>query len=440
MPIRVSARPLAAAVAAITCVLLVAGCTLLAGPLASPTPVVPSLTPAFGLTWARAPKVELPADAFAVSSHPPTGPANPDTAGHPGNFPGQAIIEGVATSPGGDRLVAVGYGGLAGNWQALAWTSTDGVSWQLVSIDERIGSFAVAVAAAPGGGFAAVGRVGSVAAAWHSSDGQSWTAATVASLVMRDAGGPPTSRTADQAERMTSVLGTTDGLLAGGSVGPELGGDHRARFWHSTDGGATWQPVVGSDAVSADAEVASIAPGAGGAGFVALGRLGTLGQATASIAWTSADGFTWRRSDDPALAAGRANAVAAGPGGGLVAVGSDADEREAVAWTSPDGTTWTKAPTETSRLHSGEKIRMTGVVGTASGLVGIGNYVGLQYGTGTSWLSSDALHWTIAPDQPTFGQGEPEAVIAWRDSLVIVGSRGAPDNYIPTVWLSPGLP
>jgi hypothetical protein len=83
---------------------------------------------------------------------------------------------------------------------------------------------------------------------------------------------------------------------------------------------------------------------------------------------------------------------------------------------------------------------MTDVVTTPAGFVGVGNYVSLQYGTGTSWLSRDGLAWTQAPDQPTFGQGEPEAVLAWRDRLVIVGSRGAPDNYIPTVWLSPGLP
>jgi hypothetical protein len=50
------------------------------------------------------------------------------------------------------------------------------------------------------------------------------------------------------------------------------------------------------------------------------------------------------------------------------------------------------------------------------------------------------LHWTQAPDQPTLGQAEPEAITTWHNQLVIVGSRGAPDNYIPSIWLSPALP
>ena len=420
--------------------LLLASCSLLASPSPTTGPVLPSLTPAFGLTWARATDVELPADAFAVSSHPPTGPAGPDTAGHPGNFPGQAIIEDVAASPSGDRLVAVGYVGIAGDWRARAWSSTDGIHWALVTIDDRSGSFAMAVAAAPGGGFAAVGRVGREAAGWRSDDGRTWSAATVGSLVMGDDGGAVASRGPDDAERMTSIVSTPDGLIAGGSVGPEVTGQAglRARFWRSPDG-ARWTPVPDEAARFDGAEVEAILAVPGGRGFVAVGGRGAAGFAISSLAWTSTDGTSWQRVDSPALETGRVHAVAP-LGSGFVAVGSDADEREAVSWTSADGVTWTKAPTEASRLHSGEKIRMTDVVATPEGLVGVGNYVGLQYGTGTSWLSSDGLRWTMAPDQPTFGQGEPEAIIAWRDHLVIVGSRGAPDNYIPTVWLSPGLP
>jgi hypothetical protein len=417
------------AVVAAVVATLVGACT----GLASPTrPVLPSLTPTYGLTWAMAPDVELPSDAFEVSSHPPTGPAGPDTAGHPGHFPGQGIIEDVAVSPSADRLVAVGYVGIAGDWRARAWTSTDGATWRLAAIDDHTLSFAVSVAAGPDGGFVAVGHIGPVAAAWRSSDGLTWTAASVDSLVMSDAGGAPTSRTPDQAERMTAVVATPGGLLAGGSVGPELGG-RRARFWSSTDG-AAWAAVADQPAVFDGAEVEAIT--VSGHGIVAVGDAGPA----RSLAWTSSDGEHWDRVDDQALARGHVVSAVVAPPVGYVAVGSVNDEREAAAWTSPDGQAWTLAPTEPSRLHSGEKIRMTDVVATDQGLVGVGNYVGLQYGTGTSWLSSDGSHWTMAPDQPTFGQGEPEAVITWRDRLVIVGSRGAPDNYIPTVWLSPGLP
>jgi hypothetical protein len=422
--------PIVTAVRALTLALLAGACSLAPGPSATPSRLPQAtLTPVLGLTWAMAPDVERPADAFAVSSNPATGPEHPDTAGHPGNFPGQAIIDDVAA--GADRLVAVGFSGIAGDWRARAWASTDGLSWKLATIDDRTGSFAVRVTANPTGGFVAVGRAGREAVAWVSSDGSSWRRASVGSLV---ASGE--ARPAAESERMTAVVATSSGLLAGGSVGPEQGpGD--ARFWTSADGRA-WQPMADVPATFRNAEVVDIT--AVGTGLVALGRLGGAARPTGSIAWISrTDRGEWERVDDPALAAGLAVSVA-DSGTGMLAVGSDLDEREAVAWSSVDGRAWTKAPTETSRLHSGEKIRMTDVVATADGSVAIGNYVGVQYGTGTSWLTTDGLHWMMAPDQPTFGQAEPEAVISWRDRLVIVGSRGAPDNYIPSVWLSPDLP
>jgi hypothetical protein len=41
------------------------------------------------------------------------------------------------------------------------------------------------------------------------------------------------------------------------------------------------------------------------------------------------------------------------------------------------------------------------------------------------------------PDEASFGQGEPQAVIPDGSGYVATGTVGAPDNYIPTVWLSP---
>jgi hypothetical protein len=88
----------------------------------------------------------------------------------------------------------------------------------------------------------------------------------------------------------------------------------------------------------------------------------------------------------------------------------------------------------------GEKIRMTDVVLTDQGFVAIGNFVGVQFGEGTSWRSADGATWLQAPIQAALGQGEPEALVAWRDRLVVVGSRGAPDDYIPSAWISPNVP
>lgn len=382
----------------------------------------PSATPAVpGLSWVQARAVARPDDAFAGASAAPTAPTGPGTAGHPGHFAGQAIVDDVARV--GDRLVAVGYVGLRGSWTALAWTSDDADRWDLATIDPSPGSFAVSVAvgASTDGRIVAVGRSGGSPVAWDSADGRNWERRSV-----------PTLSEGAEWERMVAVVPTAAGFLAGGSMGPELG-DRHARFWRSADG-VTWSAVP-DDLAFAGAEVVSIV--AHGNGFVALGRLGTGQRGIGSIAWVSEHGVDWHRVDSPALASGLAVAVASAPDG-LVAVGSDLDEREALAWRSADGTTWERAPTEESRLYHGAKIRMTDVISLGGdGFLAVGNYVGMQYGTATSWLSPDGLAWRRAPGYPALEQGEMLAVTVGPHGLVAVGSFGAPDNYIPTIWRGP---
>jgi hypothetical protein len=394
-------------------------------PSASSGPVhAPTSPPAFGLTWGLVEDVERPEAAFSFPSNLPTAPTGPNTPGHPGNFPGQSILKDVAL--GGDRLVAVGYTAIHGVGKADAWTSTDGTHWALSEIDATPGSFSVSIVASRAGGFVAVGRSGSAAAAWTSADGAAWRRASVAGHA--GAGGEPV------AERMTIVVAGEDGFLAGGSSGPELL-DRRARFWTSPDGRA-WKAVADADAFDG-VEVAAITRVGGG--YLAMGRLGDGQRGTGTVVLRSDDGADWRRIDDEALGSGLAVAVVATEDGYL-AVGSDLDEREAVVWASEDGVAWSRAPQETSRLHFGEKVRMTDVLVTGVGYVGIGNFVGVQYGTGTSWLSTTGYSWVQGPLQAALGQGEPEAMLAWGDRLVAVGSRGAPDNYIPSVWISPNEP
>jgi hypothetical protein len=366
--------------------------------------------------------VARPDEAFAGASAAPTVPTGPGTAGHPGHFPGQAIVDDVAQAD--ERLVAVGYVGVRGSWTAISWTSADGDRWSLGSIDDAPGSFAVslAVAAGAGGRIVAGGRSGGEPAAWVSPDGRAWTRSTV-----------PTLSGGSTWERIVTVLATDDGLLAGGSAGPELGERH-ARFWRSADG-TTWEPVP-DDPDFGGAEVVSIVARDGG--FVALGRLGTGQRGFGSIAWVSGDGNHWQRIDSAALASGLAADVATAPDGSLVAVGSDLDERAALVWRSADGTAWDLAPGEDSRLYNGDKIRMTDVEPLpGGGFVAVGNYVSLQYGTATSWTSADGLSWRRAPRHPALEQGEMLSVAVGRSQLVSVGSFGAPDNYIPTIWRGP---
>ena len=96
------------------------------------------------------------------------------------------------------------------------------------------------------------------------------------------------------------------------------------------------------------------------------------------------------------------------------------------------------APDEDSRLYNGDKIRMTDVtVVPGGGFVAVGNYVGVQFGTAAAWTSADGLSWRRAPRYPALEQGEMLSVAAGPDELLAVGSFGAPDNYIPTIWRSP---
>lgn len=396
-----------------------------------PSPVVPTSpaasptrTPVAGLDWRTALDVARPEDAFPTGAPASEGPRGRFTAGHPGHFPGQATIADVATLAG--RLIAVGYVGW--DWRPVAWTSTDPDHWSLVEIgrakpDEP--AFAVALTPLPdGSGVVAVGRAGQRPIAWTSPDGSAWTEHDV----------PIVDGPTDW-ERLTTVAAGPLGLLAGGSMGPELF-ERRARFWRSQDG-VTWTPVA-ADPGFDGAEVTAITPIPDG--WLALGRLGTGQRTTGSVAWRSSDGEHWTRIDDPDLARGWVRSVVQAPDGSLVAVGSEPNEIGAYAWRSTDlGRSWTLAPQEPSRTYADGKgkARMMDVIATPTGLLAVGNVVALQYGTGQTWLSADGVHWDRSPNQPAMGQIEPSAVVPFEGRYVMVGTFGAPDNYIPRVWISP---
>lgn len=270
----------------------------------------PTLTPRIGMTWAKAPYVGRAEDLFPVDSNPSTGPDRPGTPGHPGHpghfpghFPGQEIMADVASV--GGRFVAVGYGGLRGEWTARVWTSADALTWTESTLDHTIGSFAVAIATTSDGHVIAVGRAGRLAMAWLSTDGMTWAAK------------PLGSATPDPAQRASAITVTDLGIIVGGSYGPELGA-RTAVFWRSVDGGYSWDGGP-SDAIYdgidprtfAGAEVSAIAGTADG--LVAVGRLGTGQRWTGSLAWLSTDGVAWRRVDDWALGWGLAVSLAVTP-------------------------------------------------------------------------------------------------------------------------------
>jgi hypothetical protein len=70
-------------------------------------------------------------------------------------------------------------------------------------------------------------------------------------------------------------------------------------------------------------------------------------------------------------------------------------------------------------------------------LIAIGDYQGLQRGTAISWVSVDGISWQQARSAPVQEQGEFYAITPGGPGAVAVGSFGAPDSYVPTVWLTP---
>jgi hypothetical protein len=386
------------------------------GPSASAVIAQPSGPPVLGIDWARAPSVEVPKNFGVDPSDPPITGTHPIL-----RIPGQAMIADVTPLPG-HGFVAVGY--VPPDWIPVAWTSPDGLTWSIhLTMGATDFTFPVSVAGGADGTVAAVGRSGPKPVAWTSADGAAWQQHAVSLL---DGSGV--------AERMTTIAAGSHGYVAGGSVGPELF-DRHARLWTSTDG-TEWAPVPDDPVVFANAEVRAITPF--GEGFVAVGVVGEAQHPSGAVAWTSADGSKWTRVEDPSFSDGVAVSVVPAPFGGLVAVGSDVGRKEAVAWTSPDGRRWTRAPSEPSREHSGGFVWMTDVVAIGDSVIGIGDYQGLQRGTATSWVSRDGTHWAQARSAPVQEQGEFYAITPGGPGAIVVGSFGAPDSYVPTIWLSPG--
>jgi hypothetical protein len=390
-----------------------------ASPSAAPTgSAPPTAPPVLGVDWEKIYDVEQPAGNPLITPPPITHPNGSD---HPGHYQGgQAdLVDVVAGGPG---LVAVGF--FDHGPAAAIWTSVDGTVWRLVT-DFPItdGTLAEAIGAGPRG-LLAGGVDGRSAAAWISPDGLVWQGV--------DGGTAFEDRQAPL--QITTVVPWGTGWVAGGYLGT-FAGPLRAAFWSSPDG-RVWTRVPDGPAFE-DSRVTGLVTL--GDRLVAVGGTGTYNQRTGGAAWTSSDGQSWTRvPDSPDLGAGVLWAVAAG-GPGLVAVGADPDDRAALAWTSTDGVAWTRVPDAPALENFGLKIRMQDVARVGDQLMAGGHLLfGTQYPSAVVWHSRDGVDWERAPDVPALGDGEISGLIAGGPGAVAVGTVGAPDFFIPTVWLSPG--
>jgi hypothetical protein len=373
--------------------------------------VRPSSPPVLGIDWGRTLGIERPPN-FQATVAPDFQQVHPIL-----RFAGQAILSDVTEADG--TLVAIGY--VPPDWTPAAWTSSNSLDWAYHQIDTTAFTFPVALAGGSAGGLVAVGRRVYDPVAWTSSDGASWQLHEV----------PVLGGTA--AERMTAVAATSFGYLAGGSAGPELFERH-ARFWTSHDG-VTWAPVADNKTAFADAEVTGIT--SIGDRIVAVGVLGSAQHHTGGVAWTSSDGQTWTRIDDPAFEDAIPSSLIVAPFGGLLAVGSDIDRKAALAWLSADGQHW-------KRITAGDygdrrNLWMTDVAAIGDRVVAVGTSQATQRASATSWISTDGVSWEQAHTAPILEQVELLAVSAGGPGAVTVGVFGGPDSAVPTILLTPGL-
>jgi hypothetical protein len=266
-----------------------------------------------GRTWTLAPNDQFPSDGVLW---PP---------------PGSRHLPVVVTT-NGFIFVAAGND---------VWASEDGSTWQRTADkardqDLRAGSILAIAEGGPG-----LVAVGSDNKAWYSEDGSDWTSAEVP---------PPATETFEAqgasapSVDMQGVTVAGDTLVAWGNAIATAAGDATVVepvLWTSTDG-RSWASVRDVAGIGWLQEVAS-----GPNGFVAIGGADLDDDGGL---WFSADGGTWQPAESIHDGNGTATVLfVAATGAGYVAAGSvgtcdvePCPDAAAVIWTSPDGRTWSR--------------------------------------------------------------------------------------------------
>jgi hypothetical protein len=258
------------------------------------------------------------------------------------------------------------------------------------------------------GGYVGVGGGGGEwdGQGWSSTNGTAWT----------------TSALPGGEQRLASDLVVTpDGIFA---VGCELDGDRQLAVTWTSIGGATWtQMPVDPDLAPRDGyrstwlEVIS----ASSSGLVAAGtEWGDTGQHV--VAWRSADGRDWVRSDTELGGVGPRDLLVTDGRIVLAAtdwpVGGGHDGEAAMFWYSEDdGMSWIRSA---SSLQDANPVALAERGGS---LVAVGyrwtrslDPFALSR-VPMTWTSSDGRSWTPAPDPPS--------VVAWTIASPVPTDRGA---------------
>jgi hypothetical protein len=297
-----------------------------------------------------------------------------------------SVVNGIAEGAGG--FTAVGAIALDdfSSGDARAWTSSDGLRWQVAETSTGMADADMLAVTAGPDGYVAVGSEGFPgantqlpgargAAAWTSADGTRWTRvagqASFAGAIMtgvrridqgyvawgetfggRDVQGTtiPPIWTSSDGIRWQRASGVTDSGGPGAPIGAIIsvgnrlaavgtrrlsdaaGGTSVPGAWTSTDGGRTWSPAaVADDSTGAPRSGGILDVAADGSALLAVGRLeppeGQLGPASAAV-WQSSDqGNTWTSlPGDPSFArAGMRHIVSRGSSFGVFGQADDSN-------------------------------------------------------------------------------------------------------------------
>ncbi|HEY5487650.1 MAG TPA: hypothetical protein VIK06_08390 [Candidatus Limnocylindrales bacterium] len=239
----------------------------------------------------------------------------------------------TAAAETGGRIVAVGTTGVWSHQTAMAWTTTDLLTWHATGLPapDNTDSYSNALAVAGGpAGFLACGSAGSSDQFWTSSDGLSWTPLVPS--------GVPGFAWDD------GLYGVSSGWIIRGFL------SDREAAWHSADGAHWTQVWTGPAPQGLEYYALGQALPAPGGGYVSFGvaGMGPGGPARMpydQLIWTSKDLTRWTisaRVPSP----GWISDYAAGPGGyvaaGVLAPGDPGvlPTGSVAVWTSKDGRTW----------------------------------------------------------------------------------------------------
>ena len=340
---------------------------------------------------------------------------------------------------GDDRYVAVGanYSNPEGN-VGMIWTSTDGSTWDVVSVSGDLTDLAFESVVWDGDTFLALGyrthhdadkpQLSSYRPeTWVSTDGVTW-----------EPGGEigPAEETGEVANPGRPVAGGP-GWVAGGSIWVLTENLQRPAFFSSPDG-REWTTIELDGVVSGS--LRAVLP-------LADSRLFATGCESPSPTnvnpacfprpWYSDDGVNWAPGGTLDVEVGSI----ARWGDLLIGVGGDVDpsgqeQQPGRVMTSTDGATWTDLPGFASGSASVVGIRSVGDELIIDGQLSDGG----MYPYATAWRSTDGSEWeAISLGLPTGGTGSfINAVIETADGLAFLGHVQMGEiDVMPVIWVEP---